>query len=126
MVSSGNSHRHFAAGCGWNHCGFHRAFLRRRAARKKARSGQTSPIKLIMVSSPANSGSGGAGNMNQPLSQSLAEILREDSAAGLTLNRLLERTQGRGLFLVIILLCLPFIVPVSLPGLSTLMGSIIL
>jgi hypothetical protein len=81
----------------------------------------------MMVSNHASGGSGEAGNMSQPLSQSLAEILREDSAAaGLTLNRLLERTQGRGLFLVIILLCLPFIVPVSLPGLSTLMGSIIL
>ena len=65
--------------------------------------------------------------MNQPLSQSLAEILREDSGpAGLTLNRLLERTEGRGIFLVIILLCLPFIIPASIPGLSTLLGSIIL
>ena len=79
----------------------------------------------MMAQSPANVASGGTGNVNQPLSQSLAEMLREDSAA-LTLNRLLERTQGRGLFLVIILLCLPFIVPVSLPGLSTVMGSVIL
>jgi len=65
--------------------------------------------------------------MNQPLSQSLAEILREDSGpAGLTLNRLLERTEGRGIFLVIIILCLPFVVPVSLPGVSSVMGLIIL
>ena len=65
--------------------------------------------------------------MNQPLSQRLAEILREESGpAGLTLNRLLARTEGRGIFLVIILLCLPFVVPVSLPGVSTVMGGIIL
>ena len=66
-------------------------------------------------------------HMNQPLSQRLAEILREESSStSLTLNRLLARTEGRGIFLVIILLCLPFIVPVSLPGVSTIMGSIIL
>jgi len=66
------------------------------------------------------------GFMHQPLSESLAGILREGTApAGLTLNRLLERTQGRGIFLFIILLCLPFVVPVSLPGLSTVMGGII-
>ncbi len=65
--------------------------------------------------------------MNQPLSQRLAEILREETgSSGLTLNRLLARTEGRGIFLVIILLCLPFVVPVSLPGVSTVMGGIIL
>lgn len=65
--------------------------------------------------------------MNQPLSLRLAEILREETGpAGLTLNRLLARTEGRGIFLVIILLCVPFIVPVSLPGVSTIMGGIIL
>ena len=65
--------------------------------------------------------------MNQPLSQRLAEILREESGTtGLTLNRLLARTEGRGIFLVIILLSLPFVVPLSLPGLSTVMGGIIL
>lgn len=65
--------------------------------------------------------------MHQPLSQQLAEILREESGSpGLTINRLLARTEGRGIFLVIILLCLPFVVPVSLPGVSTVMGGMVL
>ena len=61
----------------------------------------------------------------QPLSQSLAEILAGESAAGVTLNQLLARTEGRGLHLVIIILCLPFIAPVSVPGVSTVLGPVI-
>ena len=59
--------------------------------------------------------------MHEPLSQSLAQIL-EGSSSGITLNQLLERTAGRGFYLVIILLALPFIVPVSIPGFSTVLG----
>ena len=59
--------------------------------------------------------------MHEPLSQSLAQIL-EGRASGITLNELLERTAGLGFYLVIILLALPFIVPVSLPGFSTVLG----
>ena len=56
----------------------------------------------------------------------LSAILCEEVAPpGLSLNRLLQRTQARGSYLFIILLCLPFVVPVALPGLSTLMGGII-
>jgi hypothetical protein len=40
----------------------------------------------------------------------------------LTLNQVLERTEGRGIFLVIILLCLPFVAPFSIPGMSTPLG----
>lgn len=65
--------------------------------------------------------------MHLPLSQSLAQVLAETGApAGLTLNRLLDRTQGRGLYLVVIVLCLPFVIPFSVPGLSTILGSIII
>ncbi len=46
-------------------------------------------------------------------------------AGGCTLNYLLGGTAGRGLYLVIILLALPFIVPLPLPGLSTILGAII-
>ena len=61
--------------------------------------------------------------MHEPLSQRLAQIIdRNDSPEGLTLNSLLERTEGRGFYLVVILLVLPFIVPVSLPGVSTVLG----
>jgi len=58
-----------------------------------------------------------------PLSQSLARLLEDQpSGADLTLNRLLERTEGRGLYLILILLALPFVLPISLPGVSTVLG----
>ena len=58
--------------------------------------------------------------MHEPLSQKLAQILETNSARGhLTINYLLERTEGRGLYLVVMLLSLPFIVPVSIPGVIT-------
>jgi hypothetical protein len=60
---------------------------------------------------------------HEPLSRKLAGILEAGSAAeSITLNSLLERTEGRGFYLVVILLSLPFIVPVSIPGVSTLLG----
>jgi hypothetical protein len=60
---------------------------------------------------------------HEPLSQKLAAILEANSATeGITLNSLLERTEGRGFYLVVILLSLPFIVPVSIPGVSTVLG----
>ena len=62
-------------------------------------------------------------NPHPPLSQSLAALLRgETGDEAVTLNLLLERTAGRGLFLVIILLSLPFIGPVSVPGMSPPFG----
>ena len=45
--------------------------------------------------------------------------------APLTLNVLLASTGGRGLFLVVILLSLPFITPIPLPGVSTVLGLVI-
>ncbi|MCX7721700.1 MAG: exopolysaccharide biosynthesis protein [Verrucomicrobiae bacterium] len=70
----------------------------------------------------------GAGTRgHEPLSQSLLELLARDSAAPpLTLNAILERTQGRGLYLVMVLLCLPFVVPVSVPGASAVSGGAIM
>lgn len=66
--------------------------------------------------------------MHQPLSQSLVGLLNENNSASgsLTLNMLLERTHGRGLYLVMIFLSLPFVVPVSVPGLSTMLGITIM
>ena len=61
--------------------------------------------------------------MNERLSVKLAEILEANSTSGgVSLNQLLERTEGRGFYLVVILLALPFIVPVSIPGVSTVLG----
>ena len=56
----------------------------------------------------------------------MTQILKADSGLGkLTINHLLERTEGRGLYLVVMLLSLPFIVPVAIPGVSTVLGLII-
>jgi len=64
--------------------------------------------------------------MHEPLSQRLRHFLEASSTGGsITLNRVIAHTEGRGIYLIIILLALPFIVPVSLPGFSTLMGLII-
>ncbi|MBI2926093.1 MAG: exopolysaccharide biosynthesis protein [Verrucomicrobia bacterium] len=61
-----------------------------------------------------------------PLSQNLEEILAGPAlAADFTVARLLERTHGRGLYLVIVFFCLPFIMPISIPGFSTLCGLVI-
>jgi hypothetical protein len=61
--------------------------------------------------------------VHEPLSQKLSQILGAHSNPdGVTLNEILERTEGRGFYLVLILLSLPFIVPLSVPGLSTALG----
>ena len=60
--------------------------------------------------------------------QALSEELRRavhpvDGTGGpLTLNVILRRTHGRGAFLLLILLCLPFLAPVSIPGVSIPFG----
>ena len=65
--------------------------------------------------------------MHEPLSQRLARILEADGSTGqLTLNQLLLRTEGRGLYLVMILLSVPFCTPIPLPGLSTIVGAVII
>jgi hypothetical protein len=61
--------------------------------------------------------------MHERLSDKLARIIDASRPGELiTLNHLLERTGGRGFYLVVILLALPFIVPVSIPGVSTVLG----
>jgi hypothetical protein len=58
------------------------------------------------------------------LSQTIADLVAEKAGEPLSLNRLLDRMEGRGIYLLLIALCVPFVVPVSLPGLSTVMGGI--
>ena len=48
-----------------------------------------------------------------------------DSQTALTLNQLVERTGGRGIYLFLTLVSLPFIVPIPLPGFSLIVGLII-
>lgn len=57
----------------------------------------------------------------EPLSVLLGRIL-EGAGGPVTLSALMERTGGRGRFVLIILLCLPFTTPVPLPGISSVIG----
>jgi hypothetical protein len=60
---------------------------------------------------------------HERLSEKLAQMIEADGLGdGATVNQLLERTGGRGFYLVVILLALPFIVPVSIPAVSTVLG----
>jgi len=59
------------------------------------------------------------------LSGQLEAIFRNPDAADLTLNELLARTADRGPYGLIILLCLPFMAPFTLPGISNVFGVVI-
>jgi hypothetical protein len=62
-----------------------------------------------------------------PLSQSLETMLLGlSNQSSITLNDILRRTEGRGIFLVMILMCLPFVTPVSIPGVSSLSGAVVM
>lgn len=64
---------------------------------------------------------------HSPLSSSLEEIVeRDDSRHQLNLNFLLDQTEGRGLYLLMVLLSLPFVTPFSLPGASVVLGIVIM
>lgn len=60
-----------------------------------------------------------------PLSVELDQVLADFNGQSLTLNQLLVRTAARGPYGFIILLSLPFMIPISLPGVSNLFGVII-
>lgn len=63
---------------------------------------------------------------HQPLSQLLADLLAGASKERpLTLNDILLRSEGRGIYLLMILLVLPFLQPLPLFGLSTPLGAVI-
>lgn len=70
---------------------------------------------------------GAAHHHHDPLSRNLEEIL-EGRAEGerLNLNYLLDQTEGRGLYLLMVLLSLPFVVPASIPGASVVLGIVIM
>ncbi len=63
---------------------------------------------------------------HEPLSRQLEKLLSQGGAAApFTVNQLLAATGGRSASLVIVLLALPFVAWVSVPGLSTLAGPMI-
>ena len=68
----------------------------------------------------------GQAHLHEPLSRSLSRILAvHGEAPTLTVNQVLERTQGRGIYFAFIVLSLPFVFWVSLPGMSVVLGLII-
>jgi hypothetical protein len=61
-----------------------------------------------------------------PLSLSLeAMLVRPCEVERPTMNELLEQTEGRGLYLMMIVLCLPFVAPLPIAGASTPLGTVI-
>ena len=60
-----------------------------------------------------------------PLSDQLSRIVSEPREHPLDLNQLLSETADRGPYALIILLCLPFMAPFSLPGFSNVFGVVI-
>jgi hypothetical protein len=61
---------------------------------------------------------------HEPLSRGLERLASEPGIE--TLNDLVARTHGRGIYLGMILLCLPFVAPIPLPGYSNIVGVALL
>lgn len=61
-----------------------------------------------------------------PLSEQLTRIISTPGDRPLHLNQLLAQTADRGPYALIILLCLPFMAPFSLPGFSNVFGVVIM
>ena len=60
-----------------------------------------------------------------PLSEQLSRIVSNPGGRPLDLDQLLAQTADRGPYALIILLCLPFMAPFSLPGVSNVFGVVI-
>jgi len=56
------------------------------------------------------------------LSDALIRLLAEAKGEALPIRQMVDILQGRGLQMVVILLCLPFLSPVSIPGISIPFG----
>jgi hypothetical protein len=63
--------------------------------------------------------------VEKPVSAVLYEIIRAMPAEGLTLRALLECLEERGLLIFCMVITLPFLLPVSIPGTSTPFGFLI-
>jgi hypothetical protein len=63
--------------------------------------------------------------VNKPVSTVLSEIIRRMPAEGLTLQALLEWLGERGLLIFCMVLTIPFLLPVSIPGTSAPFGLLI-
>ncbi len=62
----------------------------------------------------------------EPISQRLRTLVRSLPRTGITLSELIHRVGNDGLLLLTALLTLVFLIPVSIPGVSTVFGAAIL
>lgn len=62
----------------------------------------------------------------EPISQKLRSLVRSLPPTGITLSELIHRVGNDGLLLLTALLTLVFLIPVSIPGVSTVFGAAIL
>jgi len=58
----------------------------------------------------------------EALSSYLVETARSFAGESTTVREILERVGERGMLVICIVLCVPFLVPVSIPGVSTVFG----
>jgi hypothetical protein len=59
---------------------------------------------------------------DEKLSDALQRLLREAAGKPMKIREMIEILKGRGLQMMIVLLCLPFLSPVTIPGISTPFG----
>ena len=64
----------------------------------------------------------GPSDATERISDGLRRLLREAAGRPLMIREMIEILHGRGLQFVVILLCLPFLTPVTLPGISIPFG----
>jgi hypothetical protein len=64
----------------------------------------------------------GSSDATERISDALRRLLREAAGRPLMIREMVEILHGRGLQFVVILLCLPFLAPVTVPGISIPFG----
>ena len=64
----------------------------------------------------------GSADATERISDALRRLLREANGRAMTIREMVNILHGRGLQFVVILLCLPFLAPVSIPGISIPFG----
>jgi hypothetical protein len=74
---------------------------------------------------PPGGAPGGTGGRPRRLSEELSELQGRFAERSVTLREVIAVLQGRAYLLLVIVLALPFSAPVSLPGLSTPLGTVI-
>src|ERR1700754_260474 len=64
----------------------------------------------------------GSSEATERISDALRRLLREAAGRPLLIREMVEILHGRGLQFMVILLCLPFLAPVTIPGISIPFG----